>query len=341
MQKCDVILGLLLMVGFSIPLLNQEVKAGNAGLDPSVPGKWSLKLQADQEAERNYQLTKAENDYCRGKMARLIEIFKNNPALKSPGGFNVSATTRYTPPDDWYGQHKAPYKNLRVRMEFEAILPGLYRDQGKVQETEGGPGLRVTFNEPNTFISSWELQYQGLWDEQGREIFLEPGDEHQVGGVTVYERGNTVIIAKNGRPPLWVPVTQEQYLKAQYQHYQRKKKEGKDDPSMVLDFINERLNAMSPAERRQTAYYSSGIEDPSGLCGSDEEGAFKLVTFNPEYYDRALPRTAVQLIVISYGGFFTNYEETDLMSFEEAGVIKTLYDLERSLDYQAVRKLLD
>jgi hypothetical protein len=225
-------------------------------------------------------------------------------------------------------------------MEFEAILPGLFRDQGKVQQAEGGPGLRVSFNEPRTFITNWELQYQGLWDEQDREIFLEPSSEHKVGGVTVYERGNTVMIAKNGRP-LWVPVTQEQYLKAQYKHYLRIKKEGKDDSSMILDSINERLSAMSPAERRQTAYYSSGAEDPSGLVSPDYEGAFKLVTFNPEYYDRSLPRTAVQLIVIGFGGDFTNYEETEVMDFEEAGTTKTIYDLERSLDYAAVRKLLD
>ncbi|HEX3044420.1 MAG TPA: hypothetical protein VHY08_06675 [Bacillota bacterium] len=331
---------LLLLTVIGLSGVYREVKADNLGFDQSISGKWILRLQVDQETEKNYQLTKTENDYCRGKMAQLIEIFKNNPALKSPQGFNVYAATRYTPPDDWYGQHKVPYKNWRVRMEFEAILPGLFRDQGKAQQTEGGPGFQVTFNEPGTLITNWELQYQGLWDEQDREIFLEPSSEHQVGGVTVYERGNTVIIAKSGRP-LWVPVTQEQYLKAQYKHYQRIKNEGKDDPSMVLDFINERLNAMSPAERRQTAYYSSGAEDPSGLVSPDYEGAFKLVTFNPEYYDRSLPRTAVQLIVIGYGGDFTNYEETHVKGFEEAGTIKTLYDLEQSLDYQAVKKLLD
>ena len=110
---------------------------------------------------------------------------------------------------------------------------------------------------------------------------------------------------------------------------------------MVLNFINEQLSAMSSAERRQTAYYDSGAEDPTGLCSSDDDGAFKLVTFNPEYYDRALPRTAVQLIVIGYGGYFANYEETEMMGFEEAGTIKTLYDLERTLDYQAITDLLD
>jgi hypothetical protein len=49
----------------------------------------------------------------------------------------------------------------------------------------------------------------------------------------------------------------------------------------------------------------------------------------------------VQLIVIGFGGDFTNYEETEAMDFAEAGTTKTIYDLERGLDYAAVRKLLD
>jgi len=343
MRKRYLLFAWLLMAGIGAPLQNQEAAAGKSGFDQSLPGKWDLRLQTDAGVEKDYTLTNAENDYCRGKMARLIEILKSSPALKSPGGFNVKAITRYLAPEDWYGQHKPPYKNPRVRMEFWASLPELFQQGGKVVEQIEPPYLNVTFNEPNTFIINWELQYQGLWDEQDREIFLQPYSERDIGGITVYERGHTVIIAKKARPPLWISVTREQYLKAQYRHYQKRKKEGSGDPTMVLNFITGRLNAMSPEERRQTAYYCSGAEDPLGLCGPEDEGAFKLVTFNPEYYDRSLPRTAVQLIVIKYGygGGFTSYEEADEMVFEAAGTNKTLYDLERSLDYQAVARLLD
>lgn len=336
-------LALCFIFGIGVIGPNREVKADDSRIlfDQNQPGAWNLKFQADPEMERDYALTKAENDYCRGKMMQLIGILKNNPGLSSPKGFNIRSYSRYIAPDEWYGQHKPPYKDLRIRMEFWASLPALYHEQGKLWEQHEPPYFMITFNEPFTFITYWELQYQGLWDEQGREIFLQPYSGRNLGGITVYEQGHTVIIAKRAKP-LWIPVSQEQYLKAQLKHYQQKKiTEPNGDVSMVINFIKERLNALSPSERKQIAYYTSGADDPTGLTSADDPGAFMLVTINPDYYDRSLSRTAIQLIVIKYGYNTINYDEADSMDFENFGTNKTLYDLERTLDYQAVTRLLD
>lgn len=336
---------LLFILEIGIFGINQEAKAdtdydGHINFDKSIQGKWNLKFQNSIETEKDYALTKEENSYCRKKMLQMTEIFKNNPVIKPMKGFNVLSNTRYTPPDDWYGQHNPPYKNLRIRMEFCAYLPELLRSKGKIVQSIEAPCFQVSFNDPFHLISAWQIQYGGLFDEKGRAIFLQPYSDHTAGNITFY--GNKVILTKKDRP-LWIPITQEQYLKALLYHYQQMEKENNGDPTLLLDFIKTELNALSPEERSQPAYYLSGSDDPTGLCGQDDEGAFALVTLNPNFFDKSLPRTSIQLIIIEfgYGSGFNGYEEADKMVFEKAGSNKTLYDLEKSLNYKAIEKLLD
>lgn len=65
------------------------------------------------------------------------------------------------------------------------------------------------------------------------------------------------------------------------------------------------LSKMSAAEVQTPVYVIQNFKDPSGdfyykLFSPSAQGAQKLYTVNPEYYNPALPRSAIQLIVVDY-----------------------------------------
>lgn len=69
------------------------------------------------------------------------------------------------------------------------------------------------------------------------------------------------------------------------------------------------LNALSPAQRQAPAYISLQQTDESGLFGPAEEGsdgAVAAMTINPNYFNPALPRTAVQLLTVKFYGLDRN-----------------------------------
>jgi hypothetical protein len=65
----------------------------------------------------------------------------------------------------------------------------------------------------------------------------------------------------------------------------------------------ERLAAMSPAERQAQAFFVSAedpLDPPLAPAGREAQG-YALVRPNPDYFDPKLPRTALQVITLSFG----------------------------------------
>lgn len=70
-----------------------------------------------------------------------------------------------------------------------------------------------------------------------------------------------------------------------------------------LQLFRETLGAMTPAERAAPAYYldnGNPLEPQLAPAGSDE--GQPIVVINPDYFDKKLPRTAIQLMAIRYSG---------------------------------------
>ena len=61
------------------------------------------------------------------------------------------------------------------------------------------------------------------------------------------------------------------------------------------------LEAMPPEERRAPARFGSTLRGPSGLARADDRTAWTLAVPNPDFFDRSLPRTVVQLVVVTTG----------------------------------------
>jgi hypothetical protein len=86
----------------------------------------------------------------------------------------------------------------------------------------------------------------------------------------------------------------------------------RDDPAMRRVYAEGRAHAearvaeleaelagMTPAERSSPAWIGPS-QKLSGLVGAGDEGAVMVVEPNPDFYDRSLPRTAVQAMVVEF-----------------------------------------
>ena len=102
-------------------------------------------------------------------------------------------------------------------------------------------------------------------------------EDERVGTVAILDTG-VVILGRNPRP-FFVPASREQYLRALVAQGASK--------SQPVQELRDELAALSPEQRRATP----------------------LFTFNPDYFDPALPRTAIQLITVRFAGH-TNLANT-------------------------------
>jgi hypothetical protein len=107
----------------------------------------------------------------------------------------------------------------------------------------------------------------------------------------------------------------------------------------MVEYLNQELSKLSPVERKTPAYYNSGSDNPTGLVAKDDEYASAVVVLNPAYFDSTLPRTAVQLIIIQYR--YSAQLPKEGMTFREDGTNVTIYEIEKSLNYDAIAALLD
>lgn len=72
-------------------------------------------------------------------------------------------------------------------------------------------------------------------------------------------------------------------------------------PEERVRMLKEELESLSPEERISQAYFIDGLKNSnslSGLVPKDSREAHPLVTLNPDFFDPALPKSAIQLIVI-------------------------------------------
>jgi hypothetical protein len=109
-----------------------------------------------------------------------------------------------------------------------------------------------------------------------------------------------------------IPAAELAALREQMERMEREVTEElrRDDPAMRsaaaqgmaaleahIAALETELAGMTPAERASPAWIGASY---SGLVAAGEEGAVMVVEPNPDFYDRSLPRTAVQAMVVEF-----------------------------------------
>jgi len=152
------------------------------------------------------------------------------------------------------------------------------------------PAWYININEA---IPHWNSSYsqdskRGYFTTPLRKKTVEPG-------IDIYD-GEYFVVYDPSRPPYWIPVTVREAFAAARESAKNEKDE------IAAQYLNDFLNkewAEIPAEYRdKPAYFGGGISRVTYRHGCEgQDSIFPLIVkMNPDYWNRELPRTAIQLI---------------------------------------------
>ena len=106
----------------------------------------------------------------------------------------------------------------------------------------------------------------------------------------------TVIIFNPDRPPLWISVTLREFANASLNYLTLKSHDSTND--MMVIRLREEIGELSQEELNAPAF--SGDEEHFVLNANGNGNGFQIMRFNPDYWDRSLPPSAIQLLTLRY-----------------------------------------
>lgn len=258
----------------------------------------------------------------RRRLDRVSEVMARAPALASLGSYEVkryqgvfARAREKGRPTGAPDRADVQFLTFRYGQQCSTCPP-------KPQE-EATHIVRVTFNSPSY------LPRAGIGRDAQGEIHSEPPVLRHVAGFPVLQR-SVMVIQRDPSRPLYVPVSQERWIRAELAD-QGKARAADARRGRVNEHVERRiaalqaeLDGLSPAERAAPAYQAknqarraSGLADPGNVGRA-------LVGYNPDLFDPALPRTALQLAIVT-----TSPMEPPRGSLSEA--------LLQGVDWQAVQ----
>lgn len=105
----------------------------------------------------------------------------------------------------------------------------------------------------------------------------------------------TVVVFKPDRPDFWIPVTLRELADMYLEFYKCQKDE------FLLPQLKKEIAELSEEELNAPAYY--GHDEHFVLKANGENEGLQLMRFNPDYWDRALPPSAIQFMTFPYKQF--------------------------------------
>lgn len=306
-----------------------------------TPGTYTFKL--DAEPLRAYRLDLAGRESARATVQQLNDIFRAAPVMNPPLGFEARSLGRA-----FVNRSTCPNENCTASAVVSQLWLQLYYF---VKSREGKPVTGDELNVVLTAYTNWagstvtqrhQMSFDGIADMSGNMMYFEPRRTRTLGGFPVFD-DDVVVVTKSHRP-FWLPVSRETYLRAAMRDM-RKAIAGIAMPGSDLDrglrsrlgFLQAELDALSPAQRASQAWLlGSGASEDSGLAVPDAPDARPLIIVNPDFLDRSLPRTAVQMVAVrlNWGTYLD--EETraiDTITADDHVGVRRLWELLNQTDW--------
>lgn len=245
------------------------------------PGTFEILSRTNYSIYQKF--TPAEMAANMERIKELVSIVRQDPVLADIKGFMGRARIY-----DISGTSKCGYGvPARVSFEFSDYL----YSKGK-----------ITYNaiEP----PEWTIllnKISGYWNGFNTEkcMFTIPFKKETIApGVDVYDNV-TYVIYDPSRPPYWVPVTVEEAFAVARE--EAKKEKDEIAAKYTKEFLDNEWTAISTANLKNPAYFGGGISrvsDSSGFEGQDNLFP-PIVKVNPEYWNKNLPKSAIQFIVLT------------------------------------------
>ncbi len=278
---------------FSLSIAQNSVPATD------LPGKWEYQYYTESgkggyRAEANYELTPAELTAFRKKIGDVVEFLHQNPLTKEPIGFK--ATVKGSIWTDMYEYRKHPvlWKQLSPQGEIILQFCPIYKNKttGKLYENcIEVSHLDVLLNDLNSTTGGFNTYKKG---NEFIRVFQSPVVyKTYAPGVVAYENG-TVIISNPDRP-YWIPLTIREYFELEIKFWEEQAV--KDGNTYALDFAKRDYAAFTPEELDMTAYVGAQTNF-SMILATTRPSDKKWMKLNLDYFDKTLPRNALQLITI-------------------------------------------
>jgi len=268
-------------------------------------------------------VTLAQKAAVKANVEAVYNVFARTPVIAQPKGFTVWRFRGMVPSDRiMYDDRQWA---IPAQFGFNFIWHWMREDDHIIHsngEGEGG-GFEVAINSLRCIFEDDGRPF--MEDAQGG-MYFAPVVVGKRFGFPQYHAGCIVMTRRNA--PLFLPVPRERVLrkliadqkesgKAIEEMLGAYRKLGRTDDVRMLEandaprrnrvrYLEQMLAAMTPAERAKPAYLNLRYPsvDSVNVFGSPEANdpmVQLLVTANPDFYDRTLPRTAIQTITSTFG----------------------------------------
>jgi hypothetical protein len=266
------------------------------------PGGWTLKYTIQAKTPDEIQFKK--------NVAELSEWFRRSiPILAQPKGFNmqVAVTGSW---DEYYRMSGANYGS-RADMTFyfqlfmkdgriwTAELPSASYYGFSINATNGAMNYHGTFpyfsNVNDNPKREKAINAAASKMDEVRIVF--PFREERAPGVHVYENpgssGYNVIVFNPKRPAYWLPVTVKELAAIYLEYYALR-------PSDQLLFQELKNEIARIQEDELSAPAFMGHDSNIVFRVNGKSQGLPLMRFNPDYWDRSLPPSAIQFMTSWY-----------------------------------------
>lgn len=315
-------IALALLAGLSLNLNAQEFP-----LLTEKQGTFEILKRTDYVGD-DCGYTKAEITANLQRITDLVTVVRQNPVLTDLKGFEGFARI--------YNQDCKEVSGYGIpsRISFEFCYYFRNKDGMVVNNTIEPPEWSLYINKAQP---GWGSSY--LHDAK-HGYFTAPLNKRTVEpGIDVYD-GEWFVIYDPSRALYWIPVTVNEAFAA----VRENSKKEKDDISAkyLNEFIEKEWNEIPEDYRDKPAYFGGGISRVTHKPGyGGQDSIFpRIVKVNPDYWNRELPPSAIQIIN------FNSIQRKDYLKklMEEYRENKSgsypLKQFEASFDMDEIRRLL-
>jgi len=244
------------------------------------PGTFQILSRTDYTAP-DCGFTKADMTANLGRITDLVSVVRQNPVLADIRGFegrariyNVSCTDKggYGIPSRISFEFCSWYRKKDGTEFFNAIEPPEW-------------SLIINKLKPNT--NRWHFSSGDFLGDIN--FFTVPDQKETVeSGVDVYD-GECYVIYDPDRPPYWLPVTVDEAFNCKREYW--KKEPNQYNRDYMMKTIEADYAATPVSDRDKPAHMCCTMSE----IGTDPK-APQIVKINPEYWDKSLPKSAIQFI---------------------------------------------
>ena len=274
--------------------------------------------------------TKTEMTANLKNITDLVNTVRKNPVLSDNKGFDGRARIYNIGCTD-VSTYAVP---SRISFEFCSW----YREKDGT-ETRGTIEPSEWSLIVNKLIPTGDVFSSGLFD-RASGLFTVPLKKETVdNGIDVYD-DECFVVSNPNRPPYWLPVTINEAFASVRAYWNNNNDKGTAEE--MLKWVEKEYSEIPVADGNKPAYFGGNISRISSTPGfQSSENIFPaLMKVNPEYWDKKLPKSAIQFI---YFRSITNKEYLRKLKEEYLQKNSTSYHVKRfeeSFNLDDIRRLV-